>query len=118
MKTLDEIRSSRKVIVKETADDWFDGFIDLSVSKRRAIAVFVASWGLGWDHVSISFRDRRPTWDEMCEVKDIFFKEDEACVKYHPAKAYCVNILNIRTYCFHICRPQEIEILKPPIYMV
>lgn len=115
MKTLDEIRSSGKVIVKETADDGFDGFIDLRASKRRATAVFRASWGLGWDHVSISFRDRCPTWDEMCEVKDIFFKEDEACVEYHPAKA---DYVNIHTYCLHIWRPQEIEIPKPPIYMV
>ena len=34
------------------------------------------SYGGGWEHVSIDGKKRMPTWDEMCQLKDMFFKED------------------------------------------
>jgi hypothetical protein len=33
--------------------------------------VVIASDGMGWDHVSVSLKDRCPTWEEMCLVKDL-----------------------------------------------
>ena len=87
----------------------------LNRDKPYKPALVIWSWGGGWDHVSVSFRDRCPTWDEMCRVKDMFFYPDECCVEYHPAKADYVNICNT---CLHIWRPQNVELPKPPKELV
>ena len=40
----------------------------------------------------------------MCQVKDMFFCEDECCIQYHPAEEHYVNHA---PYCLHIWRPVE-----------
>jgi len=66
----------------------------------------IASDGGGWDHVSVSLADRCPTWAEMCEVKDLFFRDDEVVIQLHPAKA---NHINMHPFCLHLWRPQSQE---------
>lgn len=67
--------------------------------------------GAGWDHVSVSRSDRCPTWEEMCFVKTVFFREDETVLEYHPAKR---NYVNDHPYCLHLWRPQQQDIPLPP----
>ena len=76
------------------------------------------SYGGGWEHVSIDGKKRMPTWDEMCQLKEMFFTEDECCVQYHPPKSEYVN--NI-PYCLHIWKPIEQysgELPVPPSLLV
>ena len=73
----------------------------------------IASDGLGWEHVSVSRSDRTPTWDEMCQIKDLFWDEEDCVVQYHPAKADYVNIHN---HCLHLWRTEGIP--TPPTFMV
>lgn len=61
---------------------------------------------MGWDHVSVSLAHRTPNWEEMELVKQLFFKEYEWAVQYHPAKSYYVNL---HPNCLHIWRPQSKE---------
>lgn len=77
--------------------------------------IIVASWGGNWDHVSVSRRDRCPTWDEMEMVKRRFFKEDEVAYQLHmpPSKH-----INIHPYCLHMWRPHDQTIPLPPEIMV
>lgn len=75
----------------------------------------IASDGGGWDHVSVSRYGECPTWEEMCYVKNLFFKPDEWVLQYHPAAG--VNV-NCHPYCLHLWRPQGIELPKPPSWMV
>lgn len=77
---------------------------------RNALRV-IASWGAGWDHVSVSKQKRCPTWEEMCFVKDFFFKLDECVVQYHPAET---NYINNHPFCLHLWRPQEGVLPMPP----
>lgn len=42
--------------------------------------------------------------DQKCQLKDMFFTEEECCVQYHPPKSEYVN--NI-PYCLHIWKPIE-----------
>lgn len=72
----------------------------------------IASWGGGWDHVSISTWSKEcPNWQQMCFVKDIFWNDDEWVVQYHPAKSDYVN----RTpNCLHLWKPQNEQLPKPP----
>ncbi len=46
----------------------------------------IATSGGGWDHVSVNpyHHTRTPTWDEMCEIKDMFFLPEEEVVEFHP----------------------------------
>lgn len=107
MKLFSEIRRDKRFQPKQSGEDGGNGWITLH--GKTFFAVY--SNGGDWDHVSVSHKSRCPTWDEMCEIKDIFFDEDECCVEYHPAKS---NYVNIHPYCLHIWKPQKEQIPVPP----
>lgn len=75
----------------------------------------VASNGGGWEHVSVSpcneKRKTCPTWEEMCEIKDLFWRPDECVVQYHPPKS---DYVNRYPYCLHLWRPIGQELPRPP----
>jgi len=75
----------------------------------------IASNGLDWDHVSVSFLNRCPNWREMCFVKDLFWDESECVVQYHPPKT---KHINFHPYCLHLWKPQLMDIVLPPSIMV
>lgn len=114
MKTLEEIKKIPGLLIVKTAHDGGMGWL---CRGKKPWASVVWSWGGGWDHVSISpcKKSYTPSWDEMCELKDDFFYEDEAVVQYHPAKSEYVN--NVRN-CLHIWKPQNEALPIPPSYMV
>lgn len=85
------------------------------IPYRQVMLQVIASDGDFWDHVSVSLPDRCPTWEEMCHVKDLFFKTDEWVVQYHPAKSAYVNN---HPFCLHLWRPQHVTIPLPPSWMV
>lgn len=114
MKTPQEIMDNPKLTVRESAPDGGRGYLKLGQSFADSATV-VWSWGGGWDHVSISYPNRCPTWEEMCKAKDVFFREDECCIEYHPARE---NYVNFHPYCLHIWKPQNMEIPVPPICYV
>lgn len=88
----------------QVIDIGFDGGSGLFIKGPMKRMSVIWSWAGGWDHVSIDGKNRMPTWDEMCELKDMFFDADECCVQYHPAKSeYIDNI----PYCLHIWKPIE-----------
>lgn len=82
----------------------FDGGRGYFVSGSCKGMTVIWSYGGSWEHVSIDGKKRMPTWEEMCELKDMFFNDDECCVQYHPPKSEYVN--NI-PYCLHIWKPIE-----------
>jgi hypothetical protein len=82
--------------------------------KGRTFTVIVSDTE-GWDHVSISLRDRCPTWSEMCHFKDLFFDHDEPAMQLHPPKSEHVNF---HRYCLHLWRSQGTPIPSPPAYLV
>lgn len=75
----------------------------------------ILSAEMGWDHVSVSRDDRCPTWDEMCWIKDTFFKDAEVVMQLHPAKEHYVNY---HPFCLHLWRPHDQPIPTPPIIFV
>ena len=109
MKTLEEIRDNRKISIKRTSADGGSG--DVSVNGIKCSLVF--SWGGGWEHVSIMPYDSRitPSWDDMCKLKNMFWKEDEAVVQIHPRKQ---DYVNRAKNCLHLWKPIEQELPLPP----
>lgn len=75
----------------------------------------ICGLGMGWEHVSVSLRNRCPNWPEMCFVKDLFWKPEEAVIQLHPPKS---DYVNIHEYCLHMWRPLEASIPLPPSFMV
>lgn len=82
----------------------FDGGMGIFTSGRQSGMTVIWSYGGGWEHVSIDGKKRLPDWNEMCELKDMFFADDECCVQYHPPKSEYVNNA---PYCLHIWKPIE-----------
>lgn len=85
--------------------------------KKHVRALTIASNQEGWEHVSVSLPDyeRCPTWPEMCQVKDMFWDEDDAVMQLHPPAS---DHVNNHQYCLHLWRPIGIDIPLPPSYMV
>lgn len=75
----------------------------------------VASSDEGWDHVSVSRKNRCPNWPEMEHVKRLFFEDHEAAMQLHvPVDDH----LSLHPHCLHIWRPRDQEIPRPPAIMV
>ena len=98
--------------------------IERSKDGLRAIIAFpqwqgsvIFSTGAGWEHVSVAPFKRRyiPGWEDMCLLKDIFFKDDEAVIQIHPPKAEYVNNM---PNCLHLWRCTYKEMVLPPSVLV
>ena len=86
-----------------------NGIFKVFVSGKSFFVI--ASNGGGWDHVSVSKKNRIPTWDEMCAIKDMFFEPEEVDVQYHPKQSEYVNN---HPYCLHLWRPNCGQALATP----
>jgi len=70
----------------------------------------------GWEHVSVSLANRKPNWDEMCFVKDLFWTEDETVIQFHPRKK---DYIDFTPTCLHLWRKRGgTELELPPSYLV
>lgn len=95
-----------------SSSDGNNGLFIVMLKHKQKVRV-IASDGMGWEHVSISRSDRTPTWDEMCQVKALFWEESDCVVQYHPAKK---DYINIHNNCLHLWRTEGIP--TPPTFMV
>lgn len=67
--------------------------------------------GIDWEHVSVSLKNRCPSWNEMCFVKDLFWDPEETVMQLHPPKSQAINL---HPHCLHLWRPKHQEIPLPP----
>lgn len=90
-------------------------FTVLSPVDRVAMVV-IASFGMGWDHVSVSRKNRCPNWTEMDFVKRMFFEDYETAVQFHvPLDEH----ISMHPTCLHLWRPNDgCEFPRPPSIMV
>lgn len=111
MKSVEEILQSKVIYSNNLhiSDDGIKGFILID----RVDMSFVASWGGGWDHVSVAplRLKNMPTWDMMCKVKNVFFKPDEAVIQIHPPEDQYVNN---KANCLHLWRCRYKDMVLPP----
>lgn len=114
MKTVDEILSDKRIYPDKVikSEDGVKGFCRISGVDMS----FVASWGGGWDHVSVAplKRNAIPSWDIMCKVKEIFFYDTEAVIQIHPPESEYVNNMS---NCLHLWRCRYKEMVLPPSFM-
>ena len=113
MKNIEDILASRRVILISKSHDGFNGIIHI----RGWEGSVIASWGAGWDHVSVAPRklSKVPSWDDMCAIKDLFFEDYEAVIQIHPPKDMYVNNM---PNCLHLWRANDKRMILPPSFMV
>lgn len=70
---------------------------------------------LGWEHVSVSCRNRCPNWREMSFVKNLFWGDDECVVQFHPPKDVYVNH---HPYVLHLWKRVGESIPTPPMELI
>lgn len=124
MKDINEIKQTLGMLIKGEGIDGFGGTVFPTYYKKGRVKVdnrvdqalhFRFSWGLGFEHLSVSTPVKTPTWEQMCKMKDIFWNDDEVCMQLHPKKEEYVNNM---PYCLHIWKPIDKEIPTPPSIMV
>lgn len=124
MRNIDEIKQTSGMVIKKEGKDGFGGTVFPIEYKKGKVKVvkdidkalhFMFSWGCGFEHLSVSTPIKCPTWEQMCKMKDIFWRDDEVCMQLHPKKEDYVNCMQ---YCLHIWRPIDKEIPMPPSIMV
>jgi hypothetical protein len=89
-------------------------FLVTSLINRQPLVV-IASANAGWDHISVSRKDRVPNWYEMERVKRLFFKDTETAMQLHVPVAEHINC-HPRT--LHLWRPHDQAIPLPPSIFV
>ncbi|HJA81276.1 MAG TPA: hypothetical protein H9776_05930 [Candidatus Mediterraneibacter intestinipullorum] len=112
MKSLKEIKSNGKLEILRESFDGMSGMLHMTGLKNCTI---IASWAGGWEHVSVCPSNRVPTWNEMCQIKDMFWDDDEVVMQLHPAKS---NYVNLMENCLHLWKPIHKEIPVPPTLYV
>lgn len=79
----------------------------------------IASIGFGWDHVSVSRKDRVPNWYEMEHVKRMFFEDHECAMQLHPPlDDYVDGSIHGHPNCLHLWKSHNEPIPRPPKWMV
>lgn len=95
-----------------------DGF----AARSSAIGVNVqASWGDGWDHVSVSrVRQPRkvPSYRQMRRVHEVFFPFEVAFELHMPRQRHLSPASKGGVEVLHLWRPQRVFVPTPPVYML
>jgi len=75
-----------------------------------------------WEHVSVSLVNHKrkhlkkcPTWNQMCQIKDLFWQEEDTVIQFHPPKSEYVNA---HDYCLHLWRKQNENLETPPSELI
>jgi hypothetical protein len=81
--------------------------------KTGSTAIVICENYGDWEHVSVTIfeEERCPFWNEMCEIKDLFFNENEVVMQIHPKK---IDYVNFHEFCLHMWRPNKEQIPLPP----
>lgn len=93
----------------------------------------IASDGLGWEHASVhayrlgktvqspasgrvrQAQLRTPTWREMCQVKGMFWDDEDPVMQLHPRRSQYVNQ---HPHVLHLWKPIGESIPEPPVELV
>lgn len=97
-----------------TAASGNNGCFLIALPRGQTLNV-IASDGACWEHVSVSRHDRCPSWDEMCQIKALFWDDEDCVVEYHPPRS---EYINNHPFCLHLWRPVDQDIPRPSSILV
>lgn len=114
IKKMDRYRITKGPFATKPGDR-FGAFEVPAAWGKRNLFVLCSPFTGDWQHVSVSLKHRCPIWQEMCEIKDMFWGHDKWVVQYHPPENEYVNNHN---YCLHLWRPKNGLNQTPPSLLV
>lgn len=116
MRPIEEILNDTRIqSVKQEPFEHFivGGYLRLRSGKQRTFTVIASVDDNGEygfvEHVSVGLYNdghRMPTWEEMCEVKEIFWKPNEEVHQIHPAESQYVHGVGSVNNVLHLWRPE------------
>lgn len=117
LRLLDAYRDCSKVVMElyGNAGDETCGVFNIPSRVDGYPMKVIASSGEGWDHVSVSRPNRCPNWPEMEAIKRLFFADDETVMQLHVPVS---DHISYHPHCLHLWRPHDVEIPRPPGWMV
>ena len=91
-----------------------NGAFRVRCPDRGELFVIISDGGR-WEHVSVTTKNRCPTWEEMDWVKRQFWDEDDTVMQLHVPAA---DHVDCHPFCLHLWRPIGGEVPRPPAWMV
>ena len=81
---------------------------EMMVGKLKGHVIFSENED-GWEHVSFMpyNKNKLPSWEDMCQLKDVFWEDEEAVIQIHPKKSEYVNVVE---NCLHLWRNKDIPL--------
>ena len=109
MKKIEEMAKTPGLKILQLGSDGFRGIL----KYKQFVGSVIVSWGKGWEHVSVSHKNPNyiPSWNDMCAFKEMFFKDDEWAMQFHPPVSEYVNNM---PNCLHLWRPTKETMPTPP----
>lgn len=100
-----------------TRDAGPNGLFTFPLAPLGPVVTCLVGTGHGWEHVSVTMplQHRCCTWEEMCQVRDVFWPPEDCVVQYHPPQS---DYVNKHPTCLHLWRPQDGFMPVPPTWMV
>lgn len=83
------------------------------ITRKQYWCKFTRAYG--WEHLTVSGKNKVPDWNVMCAVKDIFWEDEELCIQYHPKKS---QYINNHENCLHIWRPLFTDLPEPDQFLI
>ena len=91
--------------------DLFGCFTVPSFNLKYSLRVICAPCDEEWQHVSVSVKNKTPSWDDMCKIKDLFWDDNEIVIQFHPKKE---DYVNNHKYCLHLWAKKDQSTPTPP----
>lgn len=118
MRDKNEILDDRRIKkVYKNVDNGLVSKLKLEVHSQKASDKCLVSMTCidGWEHLSVSHKNKIPSWLTMNEMKELFFEDNEECFQFHPKKD---NYINNNEYTLHIWRKKDGTMEPPPHILV
>lgn len=110
MKDIKTIATSTRVHPVYVDEHIFEGFYEFADGMKASL--IVSDNENGFEHASVAplNKHKTPTWDQMCELKDLCYKDEEEVYQIHPPKSEYVNI---KSNCLHLWRRVDGKRMAP-----
>lgn len=87
-------------------DQAANGFFAVRGSQFKLMVTGDVLEGRYWIHLSVSHRDRLPSWVELVAIRDLILGDEMECIQIAPPRSKYVNFHNT---CLHLwCCPDGI----------
>lgn len=88
--------------------DPFPAGYETAAGLRILVSIDRMESGDRWLHVSVTRRERMPTWEELREVKNLLIGREKEAAQILPRESEYVDV---HRYCLHLWSPVDADIL-------